>query len=97
MRDMPVPQRPGLRPAPHQGALPLGTPPKAEPLESISFRMGVGCRGHGREQSRAAPTPILKLRVLRAKPLAEVQEAVPPGGVRGNAPAFPATGTPLTP
>jgi hypothetical protein len=92
-----VQERLGLCPKPCQGALPLGSPPKAEPLESISFRKGVGFPVHRRDKCEAAPTPFLKLRVLRAKPLAEVQEAAPPGGVWGRAPAFPRTSTILTP
>ena len=96
--------RPGLRPRPHQGALPLGTPPRAEPLEPRTGSLGRG-RGRsgrgdrapsraGRAPHRRAPTPPSPPQtpsqgVQRPLPLVGGPGGQrPPGGVRGGAPAL---------
>ncbi len=48
--------RPGLRPGPHQGALPLGTPPRASPWNpSLGVGDGEGACGHGEGAPSGVP------------------------------------------
>src|ERR1019366_5640766 len=69
----------GLRPETRQEALPPGPPPRAVALGTINL-VG-GPRSTNQWTDRKGPRPLL-----------EVQEAKPPGGARGNAPALPGHG-----
>ena len=89
--------RPGLRPRPHQGALPLGTPPRAEPLEPRTGSVGRG-RGRGGTATGASgtpdapvavpprPLPLPTLPVLESKAAAGAcpRATVPGGGGPGG-------------
>ena len=89
--------RPGLRPGPHQGALPLGTPPRAAALGTrplVGLREGWPMGPNARRSPAFGPIGIPppstrpKNEVQRPLPLVGVQGATPPGGVQGQSPGL---------
>src|SRR6266568_8646822 len=75
---------------PPGGFAPLDPPPKGEALWNLLMALMRGVADTGLARSQSA-TPLINAtnRFQGLSPLAEVQEAEPPGGVRGNAPALP--------
>src|SRR3954467_10825135 len=83
--------RSGLRPETRQGALPPGSPPKAEPLESTWF--GAGRRPYRvGATSVSGPLPTPNKTGPKGLPLARFEGAELLGGVRGEPPILPRQG-----
>jgi hypothetical protein len=72
-----------------RGALPLGPSPKAQPLESTSFRQGEGAASRSHPIWPGSPSPCLKLQGSKGRALSGVEGQSP-------SPCLSTTPTPIT-
>ncbi len=96
----------GFAPGPHQGALPLGSPPRAEPLGPFSWSGWTGRGPWGAASMLDRPSPVQHRKprpmtpcrpaapnglIAKAPPLLGVQGAKPPPSGPGRSPGLPPT------